>query len=100
LDRAALAGYCQAYGRWMQAERGIERMAEEDPANGGLIITTTNGKVIQNPMVGIARRAKADALRAAKEFGLTPASRAGVEATPPVGDDDGWDFFPESKPTQ
>ena len=27
LDRAALAAYCAAYGRWAQAERAINRMA-------------------------------------------------------------------------
>lgn len=65
LDRVALACYCTAYGRWVQAERALECMAEEDPANGGLTITTTSGNVIQNPLVGIANKARADALRAA-----------------------------------
>jgi phage terminase small subunit len=68
-------------------------MAAEDPAGGGLTITTTNGNGIQDPMLGIARRAKQDALRAAAAFGVTPSSRAGVEASPPTSDDDSSEFF-------
>jgi P27 family predicted phage terminase small subunit len=83
LDRAALAAYCSAYARYVKAEQALLRMAAEDPVNGGLMITTTHGNVVQNPMLGIARRAKADALRAAAAFGMTPASRSGVEARPP-----------------
>ena len=33
LDRAALAAYCAAYGRWAQAERAINRMAAKDELN-------------------------------------------------------------------
>lgn len=93
LDRAALACYCTAYARYVKAEQALERMAAEDPVGGGLTITTAHGNVIQNPMVGIARRAKADALRAAAAFGMTPASRAGVEARPPDSDGADSEFF-------
>ena len=38
LDRAALAAYCAAYGRWAQAERAINRMAAKDELNAALMI--------------------------------------------------------------
>ena len=83
IDRAALAAYCQAYGRWVQAERGIRKMAEKDPLTGGMMIKTTNGNVVQNPLVGIANKAMSDVVRYAAEFGMTPSarSRMSVDAT-------------------
>ena len=82
VDRAALAGYCQAYGRWLRAERGIAEMAKRDELTGGLMIKTTNGNAIQNPLVGTARKAMADMLRFAVEFGMTPSARSRIEAGP------------------
>ena len=56
LDRAALAAYCAAYGRWAQAEQAINRMAAKDELNAALMIKTTSGNAIQNPLVGIANK--------------------------------------------
>jgi P27 family predicted phage terminase small subunit len=78
VDRAALAAYSQAYGRWVQAERGIAQMAERDQLTHGLMIKTTNGNAIQNPLVGMANRAMADMVRYATEFGMTPSSRSRI----------------------
>ena len=78
VDRAALAAYSQAYGRWIQAERGIAQMAERDQLTAGLMIKTTNGNAIQNPLVGMANRAMADMVRYATEFGMTPSSRSRI----------------------
>ena len=82
LDRAALAAYCQAYGRWAQAERALSRMADKDEYNRALMVKTHNGTAIQNPLVGIANKAKADMVRYAAEFGMTPSARSRVTATP------------------
>jgi len=82
LDRAALAAYAAAYGRWAQAERAINRMAAKDELNAALMIKTTSGNAIQNPLVGIANKAKADTIRYAGEFGMTPSARARVSANP------------------
>ena len=78
IDRAALAAYCQAYGRWSQAESAIARMAERDRLTGGLMIKTSNGNAIQNPLVGIANKAMADMVRYAAEFGMTPSARSRI----------------------
>lgn len=82
LDRGALAAYCQAYGRWAQAESALSRMAELNPNTMALTISTSNGNAIQNPMVGIANKAKADMVRYALEFGMSPSARSKVDAHP------------------
>lgn len=82
LDRAVLAAYCQAYGRWAQAERALAAMAEKDPINYALMIKTKSGNAIQNPLVGSANKAQADMVRYAAEFGMTPAARSRVQAGP------------------
>lgn len=89
VDRAALAAYCQAYGRWVQAERAVAKMAERDMLTSGLMIKTTNGNAIQNPLVGTANKAMLDMLRIASEFGMTPAARARIEAGPNGTDEQG-----------
>ncbi len=80
LDRAPLAAYCQAYGRWVAAEAALARMAEKDAVTEGLIIRTKAGNVIHNPLVGAANKAMADMVRYAAEFGFTPSSRSQVSA--------------------
>jgi len=82
LDRAALAAYCQAYGRWVQAESAIAEMAKRDLLTGGLMIKTSNGNAIQNPLVGTAHKAAADMVRYACEFGMTPSARSRIAAGP------------------
>lgn len=81
-DVQPLAAYCQAFGRWIAAERAIARMAEKDALTSGLMIKTTNGNAIQNPLVGTANKAAADMVRYAAEFGLTPAARARLAVGP------------------
>jgi P27 family predicted phage terminase small subunit len=78
IDRAALAAYCQAYGRWIVAERAIRKMAERDSLTAGLMIKTTNGNAVQNPLVGTANKAMADLVRYAAEFGMTPSARSRI----------------------
>jgi P27 family predicted phage terminase small subunit len=57
LDRAAVAVYCQAYGRWVRAELALEAMAEKEPATQALLMKTKSGNLIQNPLVGVANKA-------------------------------------------
>jgi P27 family predicted phage terminase small subunit len=83
VDIMPLAAYCQACGRWILAETRQAEMAERDELTSGLVIKTTNGSVIQSPLVGIARRAAADMVRYASEFGLTPSARARLALDPP-----------------
>ncbi len=70
-----LALYCQAYGRWVEAE--------EEAAVHGLVVKTKSGMLIQNPYLGIANRAAKQTQELLVEFGMSPSSRTRVSATPP-----------------
>lgn len=93
LDRGGLAAYCQAYGRWVEAELALRRMAERDKATHGLMIKTQSGNAIQNPLVGSANKAMADMMRYAAEFGMTPSSRSRIAALDRAEDDDPFARF-------
>lgn len=71
VDMAALASYCQAYGRWKHAER---MLAEE-----GEVATTPNGYAVQSVWLQIANKAMEQMHRFMVEFGFTPASRTRVK---------------------
>lgn len=73
----ALAGYCQSYARWREAE---EWLTEHGIT---LVIKDKDGRVTgvrEMPHVKIARDQKDAMRRFAAEFGLTPATAAGVTA--------------------
>lgn len=84
LDRAAFAVYCQAYGRWVRAERALEAMVVKEPATQALLMKTKSGNLIQNPLVGTANKAMDSLLKAATELGMTPSVRSRIE-TPSSG---------------
>ena len=69
-----LALYCQAYGRWVEAEK--------EAAVHGLVVRTKSGMLIQNPYLGIANRAAKQTQEFLVEFGMSPSSRTRVTATP------------------
>ena len=75
MDRGILTAYCQAYGRWAQAERTLAQMAKNDPVTGALMIKTPSGRAVTNPLVIVAGRAAADMAKFAAELGMTPTSR-------------------------
>jgi len=80
VDLQTLAAYCQAFGRWEVAERALAAMGKNDPLTRGMMIKTTNGNAVQNPMVGTANVAARDMVRFAAELGMTPVARARAEA--------------------
>lgn len=76
IDTAALALYCQAYGRWQEAERKI---AEQRAKGGdGMLVKAPSGYPIQNPYLAIANRAMADCYKYLQQFGLSPSARTRV----------------------
>lgn len=87
IDRGILAAYCQSYGRWMQAERTLAKMAKMDDSTGALMIKTQGGNTIQNPIVGIANKAMADMAKYATDLGMTPSARSRVTTKPKEDDD-------------
>jgi P27 family predicted phage terminase small subunit len=76
IDRAVLAAYCQAYGRWVEAEEKLK----ETP----LLIRTPSGYVQQSPWLSVANRQMELMGRYMAEIGLTPASRSRI-AVPATG---------------
>ena len=70
LDRAALAAYCQAYGRWVEAERKLH----ETP----MLLKLPSGYVQQNPWLTIANKQLELMHKYLSEFGLSPVSRSRV----------------------
>lgn len=93
IDRGALAAYCQAYARWAQAEAAINATPAKEAVAGGLLVSTTNGNAIQNPLVGIANKAAADMVRYAAEFGMTPSARSRIKADKPEEEDKANAYF-------
>ena len=74
LDRAALAAYCQAYGRWVEAERQLK----QTPA----LIRLPSGYVQPSPWLGIANKQLDIMHKCLGELGLSPVSRARVHKLP------------------
>ena len=83
LDRAALAAYCQAYGRWVEAERKLK----ETPA----LLKMPSGYLQQNPWLTIANKQLELMHKYIAEFGLSPASRSRVSTLPTLGPKP-WEF--------
>ena len=78
VDGAAFAGYCQAYGRWVQAERALKKH--------GLTTETSTGYLAPRPEVVISRQSLQLVKAFCSEFGLTPSAR-GRMTVPESGDD-------------
>ena len=76
VDCAPLAAYCYAYGQWRDAAEALASMGSE-PVRG-LVVRTGNGGPTENPLIYTARKAAADMMRYAAEFGLTPAARSRI----------------------
>jgi P27 family predicted phage terminase small subunit len=75
IDRAALAAYCQAYGRWVEAERKLK----ETPS----LLKTPSGYIQQSPWLVIVNKQLELMGRYMTELGMTPAARSRVAAEDP-----------------
>lgn len=74
VDRAALADYCTAHSVAVKAAMEVNKK--------GLVIKSPFGPK-ENPAIRIAEKARAQALRIAIEFGLTPSSRSRISTPAP-----------------
>lgn len=76
-DRSALAAYCQAYARWVEAETKLQTET--------MIYRTPNGYPVLNPYWTIANKAMEQVHKFLVEFGFSPASRTRIKgsAAPP-----------------
>jgi P27 family predicted phage terminase small subunit len=73
LDRAVLAGYCQAYGRWVEAERKLHEMP--------MLLKMPSGYIQHNPWLTIANKQLELMLKFGSELGLSPSTRSRVSVT-------------------
>jgi len=80
IDRAALAGYCHAWSRWLEAEAKLKEF-------GSVLKAPKTGFPMLSPYWTIANTALKQIRDFAAEFGMSPASRsrlyAEAEATVP-----------------
>ena len=67
LDTGALAAYCVAYCRWIEANQKIREH--------GMLIKSPQGFPMQSPYLPIANKAMEQMVRLMGEMGMTPASR-------------------------
>jgi len=88
IDRAALTAYCQSWSRWVAAEKKL--------AESSLLGQTKTGKIQRNPYLGIAHQEMNHVWKTLSAFGMTPSSRAGLEATTISEDSENlWKKFAE-----
>jgi P27 family predicted phage terminase small subunit len=71
LDRAPLAAYCQAYGRWVEAERKLK----ETPT----LLKLPSGYLQHNPWLTIANKQLELMHKYISELGLSPVARTRVD---------------------
>lgn len=88
IDGKALAGYCVAFARWMEAEREVTRLGlivEEPLLNkDGVEI---GRRYRRNPAVSIAHEAMKLRKSFLIEFGMTPAARSRIRIEKPQEED-------------
>jgi len=80
IDREALALFCQAWERWVDAEEALKRY--------GVMVKSPNGFPMQSPYLAVANKAMEQMRALLAEFGMSPSSRTRVHATPQVAEDD------------
>ena len=88
VDRAALAVYCQSWGRWVEAERKLQQTP--------LLLKTPSGYVQHSPWLTIANKERELMARYMAELGLTPSSRTRLAVHIPPGASS-WDDDPASQ---
>lgn len=72
IDRALLAAYCQAWSDFKASSKLLEDF--------GRLVTSEKDVTYQHPAVGLVNNAAERLRKLGAEFGLSPASRAGLKA--------------------
>jgi P27 family predicted phage terminase small subunit len=78
IDRAALSAYCEAWSDFVDATRLCSTQDGKDRK----VLITKEGNVIENPYFSIKKRTMEIMHKFLIEFGMTPASRTRIEASP------------------
>lgn len=84
IDRAALAAYCQAWGRWVMVEKRIAGLNYADKKHlAGLVGDTPSGYKQISVLLQISNRAVEQMEKFLSHFGMSPAARSRVTASDP-----------------
>ena len=79
IDRAALAMYCEAWGRWLEAEDALRKY--------GVMVKSPSGFPMQSPYLAVANKAMEQMRGLLTEFGMSPASRTRISVQEPLDSD-------------
>lgn len=108
IDRAALAGYCLAWGQLEEVEQELGRMKKayrdlarlkkrnkslDIQASNGMIRMTSHGNAVMEPLLFIRKQAIETMHKFLVEFGMTPASRSRIEVEKPRKYEDPTEAF-------
>lgn len=85
-DRAALAAYCVAYSRWVEAEELVKRY-------GVIVKSPEKGFPMKSPYLTVADQSIETMRKFMVEFGLTPSSRSRIKVPRDSGAADEFDQF-------
>jgi P27 family predicted phage terminase small subunit len=87
VDRAVVAGYCQAWSRWVRAENMLRESGE--------VLESAEGGRYQNPWLAVANKALEQVHKFSALLGLDPSSRSRLKASPsaPANDDPAERYF-------
>jgi P27 family predicted phage terminase small subunit len=91
VDRAALAAYCQSYGRWVEAERKL--------AETPVLLKTPAGYVQPSPWLAIASKQLELMAKFMAELGLTPSARSRLAIRMPTGPKP-WEWSGDEDPAE
>ena len=81
IDMAALAAYCNAYGRWVDSEKILKSMG-----SSGLIHETDTGYQQMSVYLQISNRAVEQMFKFLTEFGMSPSSRTRIKPSKSAGE--------------
>ena len=85
-DRAALAAYCTAYARWVEAEEQVRKY-------GTIVKSPEKGFPMKSPYLTIADQSLETMRKFLIEFGLTPSSRSRIKVPDSAQAADEFDLF-------
>jgi len=84
IDRAALAAYCQSWGRWVMVEKRIAGENHVDKKHlAGLVGDTPSGYKQISVLLQISNRCVEQMEKFLSHFGMSPAARSRVTASDP-----------------
>ncbi|HVB67962.1 MAG TPA: phage terminase small subunit P27 family [Acetobacteraceae bacterium] len=85
LDRAVVAGYCQAWARWIECERMLEQT--------GLVVKAPSGYPMYSPYLAAANKALDQMRQLSEQIGLSGSARSRIRAGEPAGQTDPAETF-------